>query len=145
MRWTRIVCGCALALFLGGPAAAQQSPLVGTWTSALNPNTPATIFLTLAFAPDGRLQERWMNRQAVAFEFFGSYSFDPGTGTLSVTLDDYAPRQLCTPYGSCQPVPPPTFVPFNQPQRSQIKFESPNLMIGTASDGSTLTWLRQGN
>jgi len=123
-----------------GPASAQQSAIVGTWMTTLNPNTPAIIYVTLSLLPNGTLQERFMNRQAFAYEMFGTYQFDAARGTLRYVYTDYQPRQLCSAIG-CQPAPVPPN-PLNAPMTAQISFPTAAQMVGTASDGAQAIWSR---
>ena len=103
-RFINSVGGCAIAALFCGEAIAQSSSPIGTWTSALNPGTIAVIYLTLTIAPNGQLQERWMNSQGVFYDLLGSYQFDTATATFSYVFTDYSPKQLCSPIG-CQPAP----------------------------------------
>jgi hypothetical protein len=131
MVWTALSCG---------PASAQQSAIVGTWMTTLNPNTPAIIYVTLSLLPNGTLQERFMNRQAFAYEMLGTYQFDAAHGALRYVYTDFQPKQLCSAIG-CQPAPiPPN--PLNSPMTAQISFPTPTQMIGTASDGTQAIWGR---
>ena len=136
----RGVFGAALAIVLSGPAAAQQSPIVGTWMTTLNPNTPAIIYVTLAILPNGQLQERFMNRQAVSYDLFGTYQFDAAHGIFQYIWSDYQPKQLCSPIG-CQaaPVPPG---PFNVQTTARVSFPNATQMIGVAGDGTQIIWGR---
>jgi hypothetical protein len=130
----------AIATMLCGEAAAQGTPLIGTWTSALNPGTTAIIYLTLSIAPNGQLRERLMNRQGVFYDLLGTYQFDPATGTFSYVFTDYAPKQLCSPLG-CQPAPVPPGQ-LNMPSSALVTFPNPNFMVGRNTDGSVMNWLR---
>jgi hypothetical protein len=130
----------ALAALLPANAGAQGNSLIGTWTSALNPGTPGIIYLTLTIAPNGQLRERLMNRQGVFYDLLGTYQFDPATSTFSFIFTDYSPKQLCSPIG-CQPAPVPPGQ-LNMPGRSLITFPNPNFMIGRATDGTVMNWLR---
>ena len=140
MRLGNLIYGCSLALLLGTSAAAQQSPLIGTWTSAFNLNTPAVIYLTLNIRPDGQLQEKLMNRQGVAYELLGTYEFDAAKGVFQFIFTDYQPKQLCSPLG-CQPAPVPPDQ-LNIKNTAQVTFPNANQMIGKAADGSTMIWGR---
>jgi hypothetical protein len=130
----------AATFMLCSDAFAQINPLIGTWTSALNPGTAGIIYVTLTIAPNGQLRERLMNRQGVFYDLLGTYQFDPSAGTFSYVFTDYQPRQLCSPVG-CQPwsVPPGQ---LNTPTRALVTFPNPNLMVGRNVDGSVMNWLR---
>jgi hypothetical protein len=140
MRLGNFIRGCVLLLLCGGEAAAQQSPLIGTWLSTLNPGTTAVIYVTLSIQPGGKLQEQLMNRFGVAYQLFGTYEFDASTGMFQFIFTDYAPKQLCSPLG-CQPAPVPPDQ-LNIKNTAQLTFPNPNQMVGTAADGSTMIWGR---
>lgn len=140
MRASGFLRGCAAAALLSAQAAAQGDPLIGTWTSALNEGTLAVVYLTLTILPNGQLQERLMNRQGVFYDLFGTYQFDPTTGTFQYVFTDFSPKQLCSPVG-CQPAPAPANQ-LNVPSSSQVTFPSPNFMIGRNADGTVMNWGR---
>lgn len=108
--------------------------------TTINPNTQAIVYVTLTILPNGTLQERFMNRQAIYYDMFGTYQFDAVNGIFRYVFTDYQPRQLCSPIG-CQPAPiPPN--PLNVSTTAQISFPTATQMIGTASDGTRAIWGR---
>lgn len=141
MRARTLIRGVLLALFLGAAASAQTSPAVGIWTTTWFPNTPAVIYVTLVIAPDGRLREHLMNRLGVAYDLFGSYRFDPVQGISHAIFTDWAPKQTCTPMGTCLRFTPPQGQ-IGAEITAQFSFPNPNLMIERGSDGTTITWVR---
>jgi hypothetical protein len=141
MRLGDLTRGYVLALLITAPAAAQQSPLIGTWTSAMNLNTPGVIYVTLTILPNGQIQEKFMNRLGVAYVLAGTYEFDAKTGTLRYQFSDWSPKQLCAPTGTCQTFTPPPGQLGKQPA-VQLTFPNPNLMLSKSADGATATWGR---
>ena len=141
MRPSTVIRGVLFALFLGAAASAQTSPLVGTWTTAWFPNTPAVIYVTLLIAPNGQLREHLMNRLGVAYDLFGTYQFDPVRGVFRFIFTDWAPKETCTPMGTCLRFTPPQGQ-LGVENTAQVSFPNPNLMIGRAADGTTMTWGR---
>jgi len=142
MRWGSALAGFMISSAISGIAAAQPNPLAGTWLSTINPGKESVIYVTLVFAPNGQMSERFMNRLGIAYELLGTYRFDAASGALQFVFTDYAPRQLCSPLG-CQsaPVPPN---PLNVTNTAQITFPNPSQMIGKAADGSVMIWGRSG-
>jgi hypothetical protein len=143
MRAKLLVAACLLTL-LADSAGAQTSPLIGTWTSTMNPNSDAVIYVTLAFLPNGQMQEKFMNRQSVAYVLIGTYQFNAASGSLQYDFTDWTPKQLCTPMGSCLAFSPPAGQLGPQPN-VQIAFQNPNLMTTRSADGATGIWGRGGS
>jgi hypothetical protein len=139
----RLVAACLLTL-LANNAGAQTSPLIGTWTSTMNPNTNAIIYVTLAFLPNGQMQEKFMSRQSVAYVLIGTYQFNAASGVLQYNFTDWTPRQLCAPTGSCLAFSPPAGQLGPQPN-VQIVFQNQNLMSTKSADGATGIWGRGGS
>ena len=140
---SRLLCGCVLAELLCVPAAAQSDNLVGSWGATFNPGTPARLFVMLQFAANGQLHERIENPQGQTFDVFGTYRFDPGSGTLAYTLTDYTPKQICSVIGQCQPAPTPP-VTFNAPLTAQITFQASTALIFRSPDGTSFIAVRTG-
>jgi hypothetical protein len=139
MRAKRLIATCLLAISIGSGADAQTIPLIGSWLTTWFPNTPAEIYVTMIFAPNGQIVEHLMNRQASAYNLLGTYTYNAATSTVQFVFTDYSPRQLCSPIG-CQPTPVPPGL--NAPTSAQLSFPNPNQMVAKNADGTTMIWGR---
>jgi hypothetical protein len=141
MRRCGLILGAALALLAGIGDAAAQSPslLIGNWMTTWFPNTISEIFVTVTYAPNGQIREHQMNRQAVSYDLFGTYQYNPATSTLQFVFTDYQPKQSCSPIG-CMPAPVPAVL--NAPASAQLYFPNPNQMVARSADGTTMIWGR---
>ncbi|HVC52662.1 MAG TPA: hypothetical protein VND87_11625 [Stellaceae bacterium] len=141
MRRCGLILGAALALLAGIGTAAAQAPalLIGNWMTTWFPNTVGEIFVTVTYVPNGQIREHLMNRQAVAYDLFGTYQYNSATSTVQFVFADYAPKQMCSPIG-CQPAPVPPGL--NTPTSAQLVFPNPNQMMARTADGTTMIWSR---
>jgi len=136
-----LILGAVLALLVVIGTAAAQAPalLIGSWMTTWFPNTVGEIFVTVTYAPNGQIREHLMNRQAISYDLFGTYQYNPATSTVQFVFTDYAPKQMCFPIG-CRPAPVPSGL--NSPTSAQLAFPNPNQIVARNADGTTMIWGR---
>lgn len=131
--------GVVLALLLAAPASAA-SPVVGNWSSTVNwDNQASGLYQVMALTANGQIHVRVMNHHGMAFDVFGTYKLDPTGKTMRFSWTTYAPKQVCSPVGCSQLRPP---YPLGVTYSSTIRFQNANAFVATASDGTSVIWLR---
>jgi hypothetical protein len=131
--------GLALVLLAGGRAQAA-SPLAGNWASTINwDNQASGLYQVMALGANGSIHVRVMNHHGMAFDMFGTYKVDASGKTMHFVWTTYSPKQVCSPVG-CTPLRSP--YPLGVTYTSGIRFQNANAFVATASDGTSLIWLR---
>jgi hypothetical protein len=127
----RLLMSLAAILCLASTAAkAQQSPIIGRWSTAFNLNDGQPFAAVLvSFDANGRCQERITVRQGMVTNWC-QYRLSPDTATLQTLFYDYAPKTITSSR------------PLNQWMAAQLQWQGRDLFFVMEPTGP-LRYVRQ--
>jgi hypothetical protein len=109
------------------------------WRRSRGRTRRAGLYSILAIGADGRVRVHTMNDMGMAYDLSGTYRMDATGHTMYFTWTEYSPKRICVG-GNCTPIGPPQRL--GVPHTSRIRFQNPNLFIGTTDDGASTQWIR---